>query len=205
MSEIRLIVGLGNPGREYENTRHNIGFMVLDRLAQQGRTPFEPAAKWECAYAKRPQDGSLLVKPLTFMNLSGRSIGKIMRFHKWTPEQMLVVYDDAALDLGRLRIREKGSHGGHNGVRSLIEHLGTDVFPRIKVGIGSGGEKARVGHVLGKFLESEQETLQNMLAMAANAVQDALSRGVAAAANLYNTIGNTKGNQTLNKSNEQEI
>jgi len=141
VSEIRLIVGLGNPGREYENTRHNIGFMVLDRLAQQGRTPFEPAAKWECAYAKRPQDGSLLVKPLTFMNLSGRSIGKIMRFHKWTPEQMLVVYDDAALDLGRLRIREKGSHGGHNGVRSLIEHLGTDVFPRIKVGIGSGAKR----------------------------------------------------------------
>jgi PTH1 family peptidyl-tRNA hydrolase len=201
VSEIRVVVGLGNPGREYEATRHNVGFMVLDRLARMADTAFETQARWECAIAKLPQDGTLLMKPLTFMNLSGRSVGKIIRFHKWQPEQVLVVYDDVALDLGRIRLREKGSPGGHNGIRSIIEHLGTDVFPRIKIGIGAAEKGAMTGHVLGKFHEAEQETLQNMLAMAANAVQDCLSRGVATAANLYNTIGK----QTLNQSHEQEI
>ena len=156
--------------------------------------------RWECAVAKWT-DGTLLVKPQTFMNLSGRAVGKILRFHKWLPEQVLIVYDDVALDLGRLRLREKGSHGGHNGIRSLIEHFGGDVFPRIKLGIGSADKGEMVGHVLGKFREGEQETLQNMLATAVNAVQDSLSRGVAAAANLYNTIGK----QSLNQSHEQEI
>lgn len=200
MSEIRLIVGLGNPGREYEHTRHNVGFMVLDRLAAAGGTAFQPQPRWECALAKR-SDGILLMKPLTFMNLSGRSVGKLLRFYQWQPAQMLVVYDDVSLDLGRIRLREKGSHGGHNGIRSLIEHLGTDVFPRIKLGIGAAGQGNMVGHVLGKFREEEQETLQNMLATAANAVQDSLSRGLSAAANLYNTTGK----QSLNQSHEQEI
>lgn len=201
MSEIRLIVGLGNPGREYEATRHNVGFMVLDRLARQAACNFETQPRWECAAAKWSERGLLLVKPLTFMNLSGRAVGKILRFHKWQPEQALIVYDDVALPLGRIRLREKGSHGGHNGIRSLIEHFGGDVFPRIKLGIGAADRGEMVGHVLGKFREEEQETLQNMLAMAVNAVQDCLSRGVAAAANLYNTTGKP----TLNQSHEQEI
>lgn len=196
-----MIVGLGNPGREYEHTRHNVGFMVLDQIAQKQGAHLESFPKWECQLAKHPQTGVLLVKPMTFMNMSGRSVSKIVRYFKWDSTQVLVVYDDAALDLGRIRLREKGSHGGHNGVRSMIEHLGTDVFPRIKLGIGSSQNQEMVGHVLGKFIETEQESLQNMLAMAANAVQDCLSRGVAAAANLYNTIGK----QTLNKINEQEI
>ena len=195
-----MVVGLGNPGREYEATRHNVGFMVLDRLARQSGSKFDTMVRWECAVAKWT-DGTLLVKPQTFMNLSGRAVGKILRFHKWLPEQVLIVYDDVALDLGRLRLREKGSHGGHNGIRSLIEHFGGDVFPRIKLGIGSADKGEMVGHVLGKFREGEQETLQNMLAMAEKAVQDCLSRGVAAAANLYNTIGKP----TLNQSHEQEI
>jgi peptidyl-tRNA hydrolase, PTH1 family len=196
-----MVVGLGNPGREYENTRHNVGFMVIDRLAASASVTLETKPKWESAVAKLPGTGVLLVKPLTFMNLSGRAIGKIMRFHQWQPEQILVVYDDVALDLGRLRIREKGSHGGHNGVRSLIEHLGTDAFPRIKLGIGASRGEEMVGHVLGRFMENERESLQNMLAMAANAVQDSLSRGINAAANVFNTISN----QSLKKSNEQEI
>lgn len=201
MNSIRLIVGLGNPGREYEETRHNVGFMVVDRLASQGGLHWELQPRWECSLAKWAAHGVLLMKPLTFMNLSGRSVARVMRFHKWLPEQVLVVYDDVAIDLGRLRIREKGSHGGHNGIRSLIEHFGTDVFPRIKVGIGSADKDAMVGHVLGKFREQEKETLQNMLATAANAVQDSLSRGISAAANLYNTTGK----QSLNQSHEQEI
>jgi PTH1 family peptidyl-tRNA hydrolase len=125
--------------------------MVLDRLAQKAGTKFETQARWECAIAKLPESGILLMKPLTFMNLSGRSVGKILRFHKWQPEQLLVVYDDVALDLGRIRLREKGSHGGHNGIRSLIEHFGTDVFPRIKLGIGAAEKGEMTGHVLGKF------------------------------------------------------
>ncbi len=201
MNSIRLIVGLGNPGRDYEETRHNVGFMVVDRLASQGGLNWELQPRWECSIAKWAAHGVLLMKPLTFMNLSGRSVARVMRFHKWLPEQVLVVYDDVAIDLGRLRIREKGSHGGHNGIRSLIEHFGTDVFPRIKVGIGSAEKDAMVGHVLGKFREQEKETLQNMLATAANAVQDSLSRGISAAANLYNTTGK----QSLNQSHEQEI
>ena len=201
MSEIRLIVGLGNPGREYESTRHNVGFMVLDRLAASQACAFQTQARWECALAKWVEAGVSLMKPLTFMNLSGRSVSKILRFHQWQPQQILVVYDDVSLDLGRIRLREKGSHGGHNGIRSLIEHLGTDVFPRIKLGIGSADHGNMVGHVLGKFSEQEQETLQNMLATATNAVQDCLSRGVAAAANLYNSTGKT----SLKQSHEQEI
>lgn len=201
MSEIRLIVGLGNPGRQYEGTRHNVGFMVLDRWVAALGESFQSNPRWECAFASLPSLGVKAMKPLTFMNLSGRSVAKVMRFHQWKPEQVLVVYDDVALDLGRLRLREKGSHGGHNGIRSMIEHFGTDVFPRLKLGIGGAEKGAMVGHVLGKFSPEEQETLQNMLATAANAVQDCLSRGVAAAANLYNTTGK----QSLNQSHEQEI
>lgn len=201
MNSIRLVVGLGNPGREYEETRHNVGFMVLDRIANQISSNWELQPRWECSLAKWTSHAVLLMKPLTFMNLSGRSVARVMRFHKWQPEQVLVIYDDVALDLGRLRIREKGSHGGHNGIRSLIEHFGTDVFPRLKVGIGCPEKDEMVGHVLGKFREPEKETLQNMLATAANAVQDSLSRGISAAANLYNTTGK----QSLNQSHEQKI
>jgi PTH1 family peptidyl-tRNA hydrolase len=196
-----MVVGLGNPGREYEETRHNVGFMVLDRLASDAASQWKLQPRWECSISQSKFQGVLLMKPLTFMNLSGRSVARVMRFHKWLPEQVLVVYDDVALDFGRLRLREKGSHGGHNGIRSLIEHLGTDVFPRIKLGIGASAKGEMVGHVLGKFRAEEKETLQNMLATAANAVQDSLSRGISVAANLYNTTGK----QSLNQSHEQEI
>lgn len=186
MSEIKLIVGLGNPGRDYAATRHNVGFMVLDALAARLRCDFETLPKWECQMAKWPESSVLLAKPQTFMNLSGRSVGKILRYFKWSPQQCLVVYDDVSLALGRLRLREKGSAGGHNGVKSMIEHLGSDEFPRLKLGIGEAQANSMTGHVLGKFAENEQETLKNMLAMAANAVHDCLSRGINEAACLYN-------------------
>lgn len=186
MSSFPLIVGLGNPGRQYENTRHNVGFMVLDRMAASAGVPFESKPKWQAHVAKLP-DGTLLVKPQTFMNLSGRSVRQIASFHKWTPEQVLVVFDDAALPLGRLRLREKGSPGGHNGIRSLIEHLGTDAFPRLKVGIGSSQPGNMTGHVLGTFREDEREPLENTLASAVEAVQLARSQGFAVAANRFNS------------------
>ena len=182
-----LIVGLGNPGRQYEDTRHNVGFMVLDRLAAAGGVAFQSSPKWQCHLAKLPDTGTLLVKPQTFMNLSGRAVRQILTFHKWLPENMLVVYDDAALSLGTLRFREKGSAGGHNGIKSLLEHLGTDAFPRLKIGIGGSQPGNMVGHVLGKFSPDERQLLENTLATALEAVQLARSQGIAAAANRYHT------------------
>ena len=182
-----LIVGLGNPGRQYEATRHNIGFMVLDRLAAAAGVGFQSSPKWQCHLAKLPDDGTLMLKPQTFMNLSGRAIRQVIMFYKWSPEQMLVVYDDAALPLGSLRFREKGSAGGHNGIKSIIEHLGTDVFPRLKLGIGGSQPGGLTGHVLGNFSSDEQPPLENALATAFKAVQLARFQGLAAAANHYHT------------------
>ncbi len=183
---ILLVVGLGNPGRQYEDTRHNAGFMVLDRLALLAGVPFQSQPKWQSHVAKLPGSGVLLVKPQCFMNLSGRPVRQLAAFHKWLPENVLVVYDDVALPLGKLRFREKGSAGGHNGIKSLIEHFGGDGFPRLKVGIGGSEPGNMTGHVLGNFRAEERELLENTLARAVAAVQLALSRGLPAAANFYN-------------------
>lgn len=182
-----LIVGLGNPGRQYEDTRHNVGFMVLDRLAAQAGVAFQSTPKWQCHTAKLPDGGTLLVKPQTFMNLSGRAIQQILSFHKWPATSMLVIYDDVALPLGSLRFREKGSAGGHNGIKSILQHLGSDEFPRLKLGIGASRPGEMVGHVLGKFAPDEREALENMLATAVEAVQLSRSQGIAAAANRHHT------------------
>ena len=182
-----LIIGLGNPGRQYEDTRHNIGFMLADQLAAATGSSFQSSPKWQCHLAKLPDTGCLLVKPQTFMNLSGRCVRQIAAFHKWTPAQILVIYDDAALPLGSLRFREKGSAGGHNGIKSLIEHLGSDAFPRLKIGIGSSQPGNMVGHVLGKFSAEERPLVENTLATALEAVQLARSKGIATAANHYHT------------------
>ena len=184
-----LIVGLGNPGRQYEDTRHNVGFMVLDRLAAAEGAVFQSTPKWQSHLAKLPGSGTLLLKPQTFMNLSGRAIQQILLFHKWTPEQMLVIYDDVALPLGTLRFREKGSAGGHNGIKSILQHLG-DSFPRLKLGIGGSQPGEMVGHVLGKFAPDEKPLLENMLATALDAVQLSRSQGIATAAQRFHTPNN---------------
>lgn len=186
-----MVVGLGNPGRQYESTRHNAGFMVLDRMALGAGVAFESKPKWQSHIAKLPGSGVLLVKPQCFMNLSGRPVKQIASFHKWNPENILVVYDDAALPLGKLRFRERGSAGGHNGIKSMIEHFGGDGFPRLKVGIGSSDPGEMVGHVLGNFREEERELLENTLARAVSAVQLALSQGLGPAANFYNSSNGT--------------
>ena len=185
-----LIVGLGNPGRQYEDTRHNVGFMVLDQLAAAAGAAFQSVPKWQSHLAKLPGSGTILLKPQTFMNLSGRAIQQILSFHKWAPEQMLVIYDDVALPLGSLRFREKGSAGGHNGIKSILQHLGDDGFPRLKLGIGSSQPGEMVGHVLGKFAPEERPALENMLATALEAVQLSRSQGIATAANRYHTRNN---------------
>ena len=187
MSDIKLVIGLGNPGRKYENTRHNIGFLVLDRLASGYGAEMANHLKWRAHVAKVPGLGTILMKPQTFMNESGQSVGAALRFYKWEPEEVLVVYDDVSIPFGTLRFRMAGSAGGHNGIKSMINHLGSDRFPRLKLGIGNETKNSMVGHVLGKFSTDEQNELENTLATAAEAVQLALSEGVQAAANSFNT------------------
>jgi PTH1 family peptidyl-tRNA hydrolase len=184
----RLIVGLGNPGETYRDTRHNIGFMVLDEIARRMGAAFREEKRWTGLVAKFT--GGYLLKPLTFMNDSGRSVQSVAHFYKASPAQTLVVYDDVDLPLGRLRFRTSGSAAGHNGIRSMISSFGSDEFPRLKVGISStsgrpAGERM-VGHVLGKFRTEEQTELQIVIKRAADAVLSAVDRGLEAAMNVFN-------------------
>lgn len=181
---IRLIAGLGNPGREYAGTRHNAGFMALDRLARRFHAEWKAdrAHKAEVASAR----GVLLVKPQTYMNLSGECVGALMRYFKCSPAQVLVIYDDIAFPVGALRLRAAGSAGGHNGMKSVIAHLGTDRFPRLRVGIGSPGQKEMTGHVLGRFAPDEQPLLEECLARVEAAALAILSDGFDKAATLFN-------------------
>ena len=181
----RLLVGLGNPGREYSGTRHNAGFMVLDRLAALAGARFRVDRKWQAEVAAA--DGVWLCKPQTYMNLSGESVGAIARFHKIEPPCVLVVLDDMALPLGRLRLRERGSAGGHNGLQSIIEHLGTQEIPRLRVGIGAAAPGAATDHVLGRFAMDETPLVDQCLARAVEAVQFSQSQGLAAAMNKFNS------------------
>lgn len=194
MPEIKLVIGLGNPGQKYEQTRHNIGFLVMDRMADIHGAQMVNHLKWRAHVARVPGSGTILMKPQTFMNESGQSVGAAMRFYKWQPEQILVVYDDVSLPFGSLRFRMAGSAGGHNGIKSIISHLGSDQFPRLKLGIGNAMQEQKqkaggslTGHVLGKFSTDEQNELENTLATAAEAVQFALAEGVESAANSFNT------------------
>lgn len=184
----RLIVGLGNPGETYRDTRHNIGFMVLDEIARRLGTAFREEKRWTGLVAKFT--GGYLLKPLTFMNDSGRSVQSVGHFYKTTAAQTLVVYDDVDLPLGRMRFRSSGSHGGHNGIRSLIAAFSTQDFPRLKVGIapadGRPAGERMVGHVLGKFSTEEQPALHAVIQRAADAVLSAVERGLDSAMNVFN-------------------
>ena len=181
---LRIVVGLGNPGKNYAGTRHNVGFMALDRLARHWGSAFklDKARKGEMASGP----GVLLVKPQTFMNESGLCVGPLARFFKIPPEQVFVVYDDIAFPLGTMRLRPGGSAGGHNGMKSLIAHLGTDKFPRLRIGIGGTGGKEMVAHVLGDFRPDEREILETTLDRAEEEMLCVIQNGIEAAANKYN-------------------
>lgn len=181
----RLIVGLGNPGKDYAGTRHNVGFEVLDRLVSAAGLEFKRERKWKAELA-RTADGIYLLKPQTYMNLSGRAAAAAARFFKIAPEEILVIYDDVAHPLGQVRFRMSGGAGGHNGIRSLIQELGSQDFPRLKIGIGGVPGHKMTGHVLGRFREEEREAAENALARAVEAVQVAGSQGVSKAANTFN-------------------
>ncbi|OQA86328.1 MAG: Peptidyl-tRNA hydrolase [Lentisphaerae bacterium ADurb.Bin242] len=186
-----LIAGLGNPGAEYAGTRHNIGFMVLDRLAEHlPKKNFEEVHGCSSRYLRGTYAGRplFLQKPETFMNLSGEAVAALMRREEIDPRELLVVYDDMDLELGRLRIRERGSCGGHNGIRSIIEHLGTDSFPRLRVGIGHRKDGNGVDHVLSPFEPEEQAVLEKVLSAASDALILILRRGIKQAMNSYNPL-----------------
>ncbi len=184
--KIKLVVGLGNPGTEYEGTRHNIGFDLVDRLAAGNDSPWSRERKFRAKVA-RGENGVILAKPLTFMNLSGNAVARLGRFYKLHPNQILVVYDDLDLPVGKIRFRKEGSSGGHNGIKSIIEFLSTKDFPRLKLGIGAADQKETViDHVLGKFSANEAEELEKVLAIAVDGVNCALSGGMDQAMNQFN-------------------
>jgi PTH1 family peptidyl-tRNA hydrolase len=194
MGYLRLVAGLGNPGREHALTRHNVGFMVLDRLAARRGLAFSLEKKWQCAIAR--WDDMVLAKPLTFMNLSGESIGPLSRYYRIEPQSVAAVVDDVALPLGRLRLRASGSDGGHNGLRSLIAQLGPD-FIRVRIGVGlpakasvqagaASGRDQLVDHVLSDFTGSEQEAISAAIEQAVLAIEAIAAEGITSAMNKFN-------------------
>jgi len=184
---VKLIVGLGNPGPRYADTRHNVGFMLLDRLAR--RHGIEVTRR-QCTaltgLGTISGERVCLAKPQTFMNLSGEAVACLCRFFKIVPSDLLIVYDDRDLPLGRIRIRQRGSAGGHRGVESIIDRLGTSDFPRLRIGIGRPQQMEAVQHVLTSFSTDEWPAIEGALDRAADAVEVALAEGLETAMNRYN-------------------
>lgn len=183
---MKAIVGLGNPGPKYHGTRHNIGFAVLDELARRAAIEFG-AAPFDALVARWRERDTLLVKPLTFMNLSGEAVGGVLRYFKIAPVDLLVVVDEVHLPLARLRARPHGSAGGHNGLKSIIAHVGEE-FGRLRIGVGRG-QTARdlADHVLAKFDKSEWADVERMTMRAADASEMFIASGIEAVMNGFNS------------------
>ena len=184
---MKIIAGLGNPGAQYENTPHSVGFEAVDRVAASAGVAWEEKRQFKCLMARVFVGGVpvLLVKPQTFMNLSGESVAPVVKYHNCTAADLIVVQDDIDLAAGRLRIRKGGSCGGHNGVRNIIERIGTQDFARVKIGVGK--DRANViGHVLGKFSPAMRRMMDETVAAAANAALKTVSDGVDRAMNEFN-------------------
>jgi len=184
---VKMVAGLGNPGAQYKGTRHNAGFAVVDELARRGSVMFESApadaliAKW-----RRSDETVLLVKPLTFMNLSGQAIGELRRYFKIDLADLLIVVDEVQLPLGKLRARARGSAGGHNGLKSVIAHLG-DEFSRLRVGVGRGeGQRNLADHVLSRFEKDEAAEVERVTTRAADAAEMFITSGIGAVMNTFN-------------------
>jgi len=190
---IRLIAGLGNPGLEYAATRHNIGFMVVDQLAAQFGSAWEKSGKWDALSAKC--GAVLLVKPLSFMNHSGYPLFTVAQFYKIGPEQMLIVLDDFALPLGRLRLRAQGGSGGHNGLESIIAQFGTEEIPRLRIGIGAAPREGSTDYVLSRFFDEEKPLARETIDRAVEALKCAIDNGLVSAMNTFNPES-VRGEQT---------
>jgi len=180
----RLVAGLGNPGREHADTRHNVGFLVADELARRSAAKFTFNTKWNSQVAEC--GGRTIMKPQTFMNLSGEAVANYARYFKLQREEIMVILDDASLPLGSLRLRRSGTAGGHNGLESVLVHLGTETVPRLRVGIGAPDGGGLHDHVLGKFDEAEMPSLQAVVTRAADAVECSNAQGIEAAMNQFN-------------------
>ena len=185
---MHIIVGLGNPGRKYKNTRHNLGFITVDRLAEEHGISFK-RSKHKAKIGEGMISGQkvLLVKPQTFMNLSGEAVRSVMDYYKEPVENLIVIYDDADIPVGTVRIRKKGGPGTHNGMKSVVSLLGDDGFPRIRIGIGSEEERDLVGHVLGGFTPEEAEPVREAVMTAVSAIECMLTKDIDIAMNEYNT------------------
>lgn len=184
-----LVVGLGNPGDKYENTRHNVGFLAVDELGERGGFPIQRLKhKALTNTAVIGGQGALVMKPVTFMNLSGEAVGEAARFYKIAPDHVLVISDDVDLPLGKLRIRTVGSAGGHNGLKSIIQHLGTDQFPRLKIGVGGKPhpDYDMADWVLGKLQGEDKKVIDEAVKRAADAVECYLRDGPQKAMNRFN-------------------
>lgn len=181
---MKLIAGLGNIGDKYCFTRHNAGFMVLDKLALNNNFSFREESKLKCFLAK--SGGIIYIKPTTFMNLSGEAVRAVMDYYKIDVKDILIVYDDIALDLGRIRFRANGSDGGHNGIKSIIKHVGTKEFDRLKIGIGPQPNIPSENYVLQNFPKEQLEELKEVLKRADKAIEFYLKNDIQKAQNKFN-------------------
>jgi len=187
---LRLLVGLGNPGPEYEKTRHNAGFLVLDRLKARHAPSETPRGRFNALTVETriAEEKVMLLKPTTYMNRSGRSVAEAVNFYKLDPaSDVLVFVDEAALPIGQIRLRAKGSPGGHNGLADIERHLGTDAYCRCRLGIGSSDVIPQREYVLGKFTEAQRASIEPALDRAADAGEHWVERGIISAMNAYNT------------------
>ena len=186
---MKLVVGLGNPGTEYRETRHNVGFMVAYALVNRWRVSDQWREKFEALLIKTMvgEESVILAKPLTFMNLSGQAVAGLAGFYKIEPADVFIITDDVALPLGRLRARRDGGAGGHNGLKSIIQSLATQAFPRMRVGVGRGDDRRDLAdHVLGRFEADEREVVSAAVLRAADATDVFLSDGIERVMNAFN-------------------
>lgn len=180
----RLVVGLGNPGPDYEGTRHNVGFLVADELARRAASKFSFNTKWNSEIASC--GGRAVMKPQTFMNLSGEAVADYARYFKLMPNEIMVILDDVSLPLGTLRLRRSGGAGGHNGLGSVLIHLSTESVPRLRMGIGAPDGRPLHNHVLGRFGEEELQVVTKAVLRAADAFEYANAYGIDEAMNHFN-------------------
>jgi peptidyl-tRNA hydrolase, PTH1 family len=191
MENVFLIVGLGNPGAEYAQTRHNAGFLLVEKLAAHWKDDWANERKFKARIAKAERDGKkvLLCEPQTFMNLSGETVGSLKDFYQLPLKQILIAVDDADLPLGEIRLRANGSSGGHHGLESIEQHLGSREFARLRIGIGrKDGLREIAGHVLGKFDPAESELLKKVLERAVNQIETWLEAGIEKAMSQFNGV-----------------
>lgn len=195
---MHMVVGLGNPGAEYIGTRHNVGFEVIERLSarhniQVGRRDFQAVY----GDGRIGEARALLVRPMTYMNLSGEAVAAMCRYFKIPVEQVIVVLDEVALPVGQLRLRYQGSAGGHNGMANLIQMLHTDRIPRVRIGVGAARPGKMIGHVLGRFADVEKPLMEEAYLRSAEAIECALAEGFETAMNRYNVRGQSGSKQSV--------